>query len=266
MMDIWRENVPVRFGSIDRSDRLTLDSIFSLFQEAAICHATALGVGRNAMAQAGRAWILSRFSLFVQRRPMYEEIIEVSTWPRRWEKLFALRDYEIRDARNISVARGRGGWLVVDLEKRRPLRAQTIMETMPPNEGINALLSGPAGLQARENLSKKMERTALYSDIDYIGHANNARYIQWIQDVTDMEILTNANQIRFDINYLNEVLPGETVELWTAPLVDAGNTAESAAASAHEEYPRSTGAAFAYEGRRLGSDKAVFRAELRSGG
>jgi len=261
MVDIWREPVSIRYGSVDRSDRLTLGSIFSLFQEAAISHAADLGVGRDAMAAAGQGWILSRLSLFVQRRPAYGETIQVSTWPRRWEKLFALRDYEIRDAENAAVVRGRAGWLVVDIEKRRPLRAQTVMENLPPNEGIDAFPAGPAGLTVRENLTKKMERAALYSDIDYYGHANNARYIQWIQDATDMDTLTNAGQIRLDINYLSEVLPGETVELWTASLAEAAPAAEGIAG----DYPQSKGPGFAYEGRRPGSDQAVFRAELRTG-
>jgi len=261
MLDIWRETVPIRYGSIDRSDRLTLGSIFSFFQEAAISHAAVLGVGRDAMAATGQGWILSRLSLFVERRPAYGETIQVSTWPRRWEKLLALRDYEIRDAGNAAVVRGRAGWLVLDIEKRRPLRAQAAMENLPSNDGIDAFPAGPAGLSARENLAKKMERAALYSDIDYYGHANNARYIQWIQDATDMDVLTDANQIRLDINYLSEVLPGETVELWIAPLASAGAPAEGNAA----DYPRLEGPGFAYEGRRPDSDQAVFRAELRTG-
>jgi len=260
MLDIWRETVPVRYGSIDRSDRLTLGSIFSFFQEAAISHAAELGVGRDAMAAAGQGWILSRLSLFAARRPAYGETIQVSTWPRRWEKLLALRDYEIRDAENNAVVRGRAGWLVLDIEKRRPLRAQAVMENLPSNDGIDAFPAGPAGLSAQENLAKKMERAALYSDIDYYGHANNARYIQWIQDATDMDVLTNADQIRLDINYLSEVLPGETVELWTATIANAGPPAEESAA----DYPRSAGPGFAYEGRRPNSDQAVFRAELRT--
>ncbi|MCL2380026.1 MAG: thioesterase [Treponema sp.] len=257
MIDIWRETVSVRYGSVDRSDRLTLDSVFSFFQEAAISHAASLGVGRDAMASAGQGWILSRLSLFIERRPAYGETIQVNTWPRRWEKLFALRDYEIRDAADKPVIRGRGGWLVLDIEKRRPLRVQAIMDAMPANDGIDAFPAGPAGLSTREHLAKQKERAALYSDIDYYGHANNARYIQWIQDATDMDVLTSADQIRLDINYLSEVLPGETVELWAAPLQEPGETTA--------DYPRSTGPGFAYEGRRPDSGQAVFRAELRTG-
>jgi len=264
MMEIWREKVPIRFGSIDRSDRLTLWSIFNFFQEAAISHATELDVGRDAMASTGQAWILSRLSILAERRPRYGEIVQVSTWPRRWEKLFAMRDYEIRDAEDRAVVRGRGAWLVLDVEKRRPLRAQNIMEKLPHNDGIDALApnepgSSSAALNSRENLLKCGSRTALYSDIDNFGHVNNARYIQWIQDITAMDVLTNAEQIRFSINYLSEVLPVETVDFWMGPLEDANdeNTGKS-------DYPKQAGPGFAYEGRRPDSNIAVFRAELRT--
>ena len=252
---IWSEKTKVRFGGVDRSDRLTLWSVFNSFQEAAIYHATELGVGRNAMAAAGQAWILSRLSLFIERRPVYGEEIEICTWPRRWEKLFALRDYAIRDAEGAMVIRGRGAWLVLDVEKRRPLRPQSMMETLPLYDKQDAFSSVPAGLTPRENSSKAGERVAVYSDIDCYGHVNSARYIQWIQDLIDVDILTNANQARLDINYLSEVLPGDTVELWKAPFDNAPGENET-------EYPRKPSVAFAFEGRRPDSGQPVFRAEL----
>ena len=253
MLDIWREKADIRFGHIDCSDRLTLGSIFSFFQEAAISHAANLGVGREAMASNGQAWILSRMSIFVERRPDYGEAIEISTWPRSWEKLFAFRDYMIKDTEGKALVCGRSCWLVLDMEKRRPLRVQPIVDPMPQNEGINAFPTNPAGLEPRGNLEKSSERKALYSDIDFFGHANNARYIQWIQDTTDIDILTKADQIRFDINYLSEVLPGETIELWTTPIKESDHDAY---------YPSRNGPAFAYEGKRPLSDQAAFRAEL----
>jgi acyl-ACP thioesterase len=258
MVDIWRENASVRFGSVDRSDRLTLGSIFSFFQEAAISHAADLGVGRDAMASAGQGWVLSRLSLFIERRPVYGETIEISTWPRSWDRLFALRDYAIRDAEGRMVIRGRGAWLILDIEKRRPLRAQSIMDSLPSNEGLDAFSTTPANLGSRENLTKTGERCALYSDIDYYGHANNARYIQWIQDLTDLDTLTKADQVRLDINYLSEVLPGEMVEFWTS-------TFDAAPQENETNYPRKPLAAFAYESRRPGSGQPVFRAELLTG-
>jgi acyl-ACP thioesterase len=250
---IWEETCRIRFGAIDRSDRLTLASVFNLFQEAAISHAENLGVGRDSMSRTGQAWVLSRMSVQVDRRPMYGETVTVRTWPRGPEKLFALRDYDIRDAQDIPAVRARSCWLVVDLEKRRPLRPQAALETIPLNEGVDALPSGAIGLSERPNLLKKTERAAAYSDLDYNGHVTNVSYIQWIQDALDAPFLENASKMRLDINYLNEVFPGQTVEIWSAPFADDGGLPD---ASGHN--------VFAFEGRKTAENGQIaFRAELR---
>ena len=172
--------------------------------------------------------------------------------------LFALRDYEIRDEKGSAVVRGRGCWLIIDIEKKRPLRVQPFIEPLPPNMGIDAFPAGCPGLETQGGLSKISERTAFYSDIDFYGHVNNARYIQWIQDAADMDALTGAGQIRLDINYLSEVKPGETIELWSAPFAEK-NFAEN---SSPADYPGNAHC-YAFEGRRPGAGQPVFRAELR---
>jgi acyl-ACP thioesterase len=242
IVDIWQENLPVRFGAIDRSDRLTLDAIFQFFQEAAICHAENLSVGREDMARTGQVWILSRMSVMVDRRPNYCENITIRSWPRGGEKLFAMRNYDIRDKDDKAVVSARSAWIILDMEKRRPLRPQSVMDNLPQNEGVESFpidAGGVSSLAERTNLQIAAERKALYTDIDYNGHVNNVRYIQWIEDTLDPQLLEKANKMRFDINYLNEILGGETVEILSAPIENG----------------------FAFEGRKNG--QAAFRAELR---
>ena len=245
-VDIWRETFPVRFGAIDKSDRLTLDAMFRFFQEAAISHAENLGVGLKDMARTGLVWIISRMSAIVDRRPQYCEYITVRSWPRGSEKIFALRDYDIRDKDDIAVVSVGSCWIILDIEKRRPLRPQPIMNIQPKNEGLRALSWTPAGLEERGNLQKTAERKALYTDLDYNGHVNNVRYIQWIEDAVNPQLLENAGKMRFDINYLNEIIGGEVVEILSAPLENEGCSG-----------------AFAFEGRKTGNGQTVFRAELK---
>ena len=257
MMNVWQEKVTLRFGSVDRSDRLTLGAAFGFFQEAAISHAAVLGVGRDAMAGNGQAWVLSRLSVFIEKRPRYGETIIVRSWPRGPEKLFCLRDYDISDESGIVLARGRSGWLVLDVEKRRPLRVQGVLEKLPLNEGLDALPSGPQSLDDRATLASAGSRQAVYSDIDFYGHVNNVRYVQWVQDMTPPDLLDKANQMRLDINYMSETLPGETVELLSASIDNSPLSAD---------YPVSPLTAFAYEGRRQNpAGQTAFRAELRLG-
>jgi acyl-ACP thioesterase len=222
--------------------------VFQFFQEAAISHAENLNVGREDMARTGQVWILSRMSVLVERRPKYCETVTVRSWPRGGEKLFAMRNYDIRDKDDVPVVAARSAWLIVDLEKRRPLRPQSVMDSLPKNEGLDSLppeAGGAASLKERDNLQKAAERKALYTDVDYNGHVNNVRYIQWIEDSLDPLLLEKAEKMRFDINYLHEILGGETVEIMSAPVEN-------------DECKD----AFAFEGRKT-DGQAAFRAELR---
>ena len=252
-VDIWQESCAVRFGVIDHSDRMRLDAVFQFFQEAAISHAENLGVGREDVARTGQVWILSRMSVLVERRPRYGETITVRSWPRGNEKLFALRDYDIRDSGDVPVVRGRSGWLIIDMETRRPLRPQSIMAALPQNQGLDSLppedaASSITGLTERHDLQKVAERRALYSDVDYNSHANNVRYIQWIEDTLDPSLLEQAGRIRLDINYVAEILPGETTEISSVLITDD---------------PESQARAFAFEGCKREGGSCAFRAELR---
>ena len=244
IVDVWQETASVRFGLIDRSDRLTLDAVFQFFQEAAISHAENLGVGREDMADTGQVWILSRMSVLVNMRPKYGDTVTIRSWPRGFEKLFAMRNFEIKDKDGNSVIFGRSAWLIVDMEKRRPLRPQTVMDRLPQNEGLETFTAednAAAGLEERSSLQKIAGRKAVYTDLDYNGHVNNVRYIQWIEDTLSLQVLEKADKMRLDINYLSEIFEGENVDILSAQIGEN---------------------AYAYEGRKE-NGQAAFRAELR---
>ena len=245
---LWSQDCTVRFEAVDRSDRLRLSAAFGLFQEAATSHAESIGVGRDDMARAGRGWVLSRMSVQVDRRPLYLEKITVRSWPRKWEKLFAVRDFDILDGDGKTAVRGRSCWLVIDTEKRRPLRPQAVMEILPLYEKMDALPYIPASLAENANLQKRAQLKAVYGDIDYNGHVNNVSYIRWIENAVDSTDLENAGRFRLDINYNSEVLLGETVDI-----LSAGIQGES---------PSEGEAALAFEGIKACDGKAAFRAEL----
>ena len=250
---VWSETRAVRFGAIDKSDSMTLDALLDFFQEAAISHAENLGVGREVMARTNQVWILSRMSVQVDRRPGFGETVTVRTWPRGGEKLFALRDFDMLDADGIPVVRARSCWLIIDIEKRRPLRPQSTTDKLPLNDGMDALPAA-AALEENPSLQKITERRAHYTDMDYNGHVNNVSYIRWMEDALDPALLENARSMRLDINYLNEVLKDEVTGIWTAP-ISAASYAVASHAMAHY--------AAAFEGRKEQDKQTAFRAELR---
>jgi hypothetical protein len=122
------------------------------------------------------------------------------------------------------------------------LRPEPVAAKLPRNEGVNVLPYHAVALAAHDGLTPAGTRQAAYSDIDYNGHVNNTRYVQWIADVTDPALLNTADSIRLDINYIKELKPGETAALLTGEGDDNRRI---------------------YEGRL--ADQAVFRAELQVG-
>ena len=241
-LPIWSETFPVRFNAIDKSDTMTLSTVFGFFQDVAVGHAESLGLGREDMARTGQVWILARMSVQVDGRPRYGETVTVRSWPRSWEKLFALRDFDISNSAGDTVIRARSCWIIIDIEKRRPMRPQAIMESIPTNDGLDALSFTPRALEERPSLQKTAENRAMYNDVDYNGHVNNVSYIRWIENSLEPSLLERAKRSRLDINYMTEVHPGEAVGLWSSE-IEANS--------------------FAFEGKKTGDNQTAFRAELR---
>ncbi|MCL2270408.1 MAG: thioesterase, partial [Treponema sp.] len=183
------------------------------------------------------------------------------TWPRGVEKLFALRDFDIRDASGNPAVQARSCWLVIDIEKRRPLRPQSVMDSIPQNEGQDALPFA-ASLEERPYLQQVAERQALYTDVDYNSHVNNVSYIRWIEDALDPALLEKAQRMRLDINYLSEILPGEVTGIRAAEIETAAASAVPVASPVAVLPPSH---AFAFDGKKdqPPDNPFAFRAELR---
>jgi hypothetical protein len=50
-----------------------------------------------------------------------------------------------------------------------------------------------------------------------VGHVNNTRYIDWVSDCFSFEEYQAQRPAWLQINFLNEVRPGEAVTLYRAP-------------------------------------------------
>ncbi len=194
MLEIYEEDFIVRTWDVDAYDGLTLAAAFNYCQEIAGIHASKLGVGLEAMQKDGVAWILSRMSLELSRRPGWGTSIKCRTWPCGADRLLVFRDYELSDKNGV-FARGRSAWLILNMETKRLLRPGAWLEKLPENKGRIALADGAPSLKIPEpdssNLEKSFKRRASYSDLDYNGHVNNSRYIQWAQDCFKLEELAS---------------------------------------------------------------------------
>jgi acyl-ACP thioesterase len=59
-----------------------------------------------------------------------------------------------------------------------------------------------------------MDHVVAYSDVDMLGHTNNAMYMQWAMDAVGYEITSKMPVKEFTINFNHELTVGEKVSMY----------------------------------------------------
>ncbi|HVN57140.1 MAG TPA: acyl-ACP thioesterase domain-containing protein [Bacteroidales bacterium] len=198
--------------------KLSPHSLFNYLQDIASEHAELLRFGKDDLLKENRFWVLSRIAVKVIYWPSWGESIDVKTWPRGTDKLFALRDFEVTDSHGESVALGSSSWLVVDRTSRRVQRPDSVLSHFNEGFPVKSAISGNAskvGPVAGDAVHSQAYRVAI-SDLDINLHVNNVKYLEWITDSYDLEFRQKHNPSFIEINYLAESRIGEEIIIATS--------------------------------------------------
>jgi acyl-ACP thioesterase len=202
--NIWQETYQIRSYEVDCHNRLSVLSIFNYMQEAASRHAEALGVSIQQLLSENYTWLLSRLKIQIASLPVWKEQIQISTWPSGAQRLFALRDFKLQDKDNQAVAAAVSAWLVLDVQKRRPVRIGPFVDRLKPLEGDHILpdtLDKLAGLEVRTHEKKFVVR---HRDLDINQHVNNASFVEWLVESVPVRVLNTSVLAELEINFLAE--------------------------------------------------------------
>jgi acyl-ACP thioesterase len=196
------------------------------------------------LRERGLAWILSRLRLVVDRYPALGEIVTVRTWPAGVDRLFALRDFIVKDAGGATIARAVSAWLALDLASKRPLRIQTVVDRPVAKDAPRALstelekLPGPAVPEWESRFPVR------FGDLDANRHVSNSRYVEWVVESAGRSLLDSNAVSALAVDFLAETVFGGDVVVRTGPgaataesrrtlehaVVQGGNGAEAARA------------------------------------
>ncbi|MCC6147712.1 MAG: hypothetical protein IT308_09115 [Anaerolineaceae bacterium] len=215
---VWSEEVLVKVFESDFAGRWKPASFFRWMTAAALHHADNLGFGYRKMLDDGMIWVLSRLKIYFYRFPVIDERMLLQTWPKGIQrKLFFMRDFVLTDSVGKQCAIATSAWVLIDPQNHRILLPGTLPGSLPENAGRAALDEIPEKINPPEDLPEKFSLEARYSAIDIVGHVNNGQYIDWISDCFSPEEY-RARQIAWmQINYSNEVRPGDRVSVRANP-------------------------------------------------
>jgi len=206
------ETFSVASFDVDFTGRLALSSLFERFQDIAGLHATFLDVGFDRLRELGVAWMLSRINVSIEALPTWGETVTLRTWPKGVDRLFALRDFRLTSHDGIVLALATTCWLLVDLEKGKPRRIESLNVDLQFPDAEDAISEVPDKLTAPALLEPAYERSIRASELDVNEHVNNAHYVRWVMDCFDAGQLRARSLRSIQLNYLDQARLGDPIE------------------------------------------------------
>lgn len=182
-----------------------------LLQEAATEHAALLGVAVEALIGSGVAWVLSRLSLRVARWPVVDDEVVVATWPEAANRLVTERRFEIADSRGSILGAASTLWLVLDLERRRPVRMPAAVVEALARHDLGDRPAHAGELAGPDATDTEAVFSVRRSDLDRAGHVNNTSYVEWAMEAVPDELWSSHDLASLEIAYLAECRRGQTV-------------------------------------------------------
>ncbi|WP_033829152.1 acyl-[acyl-carrier-protein] thioesterase [Bacillus andreraoultii] len=211
----YRTNMHVDLRDVDFAKELKLSTLFSYFQDVASLAAENLGWGIEQLAyKYGVAWVLMRIRVEVTRMPKYNEEITIETWPHEPKRIEFERDFLVRNTRGDILIKASSIWVLMDINERKLKRNDSIGIQYPAVREERALNNKLSKLQDYGNIEKVYKKVIGYSDIDFNGHLNNSKYVDYVMDVFPIEKHNQFEVKSVEMNFNNEAFPGETIILY----------------------------------------------------
>ena len=198
--------------------KLNLYSLFNYMQDIASDHAVKLGFGRDDLMRDNRFWVLSRMYAEINDWPAWEDPIIVKTWPNGTDKLFALRNYEVKYPDGRHIASATSSWLILDRTSKKVQRPDSILTSYNPNLQTNKspIRYAQKLESASENGHISLGHKINVSDLDVNLHTNNVRYLKWVIDTYNLDFVMKNLPQSAEINYLAESHYNEEIIIRTS--------------------------------------------------
>ena len=133
--------------------------------------------------------------------------LTIQTYHTYTRKFYAFRNYDVFRNGEL-IVRAKTKWLLVNPEKKLPIRIGYDLGMIYGREDGYAIIEKDVELLDGD-YEKCGEYTVRKTDIDYNYHANNARYIEWIENYLDYDTIKKV-----EVVYKKELKLDETVEIY----------------------------------------------------
>jgi acyl-ACP thioesterase len=192
---------------------LKYTDLCNLFQLTAAAHSETGGFSFTDLQEFHQAWVMGRMRVEVSELPKWKDTVTVKTWIVNLEKSRSIRALEMY-LNSKKVAGTETFWVVFNTKIRRPdtlaishAHVEKYPDMHPTSEHVKKVTL-PVTIEA------VTERKVLLSDLDIVNHVNNVKYLEWCLDLVDPELILAQKLKSFDMNFMKELVLGDTVNIY----------------------------------------------------
>jgi acyl-ACP thioesterase len=213
MKPLWETSLKIRAFDVDANNRLKVSTIFDYFQDAASNHAEELKVGYTDLIPKGYFWVLSWAKLEIINYPKFMDEIKIQTWGKKQFKLYSIRDFFMMDENDKLLCKATTAWLFLDVNSMRPKIMPQLFPDVKFLEDKSAIDELPKKIETTLTAEIIYLKDIKYSDIDLNKHANNAKYVELINDCYDHEFHKTNQMKNLTTSFISEAKFGDTLEI-----------------------------------------------------
>jgi len=201
----------VKYHEMTPNGILKPSALMQYLEDIAAKNADTLDFGYDAITSNNFGWFLLKYTMEFQDYPQNKYELIVETEPRGANKLFAYRDFYIKDKNGNQLGKVCSTWGLIDLATKSMLSpAEVFAGKMLSFEKKETDLKYNK-IPAISEVSNEKTFEVRFDDIDVNRHVNNATYIVWAFEALPVEFMENKKLQRLDINFKKEMKYGASV-------------------------------------------------------
>ena len=198
----------IQYQEVDGNRKLRLYTLENMILNSASVSADITGFGIKYLSKQDCTWVLTNLSLEVYYLPTSREHIRVDTWVENARHLLSVRNFKIwlikEDGKEELIAQARSVWAIISLKDRtiQNVFDQEVFTSYEYGEHLDIANARRMPVHAQET-TVQVEHPIVYSDIDYNGHCNSCKYLEFMLNAHFPECMNN--RFRLELKYAKEM-------------------------------------------------------------
>ena len=211
---IYSSNYKIGLDDIGVNNEISNKAILRIMEDVSGFHSASIGYGLFEIETKKRAWMILDWKMKVIKRPKYMDDIKAETWSRKVVRLYAYRDFQLKDKDGNIIAIATSRWIFVDTDRRRPVRLTSDISDLYESEPDKCVFEEEIEDVKCENYLFEKDYYIQRRDIDMNEHMHNLNYLDMAYEILPEDIYKNKVFDNVRIVYKKEIVYGEKVECY----------------------------------------------------